>query len=55
MNGQRFLEGFEAVRVVRRGGAPGAGYLVPGPAPPARVRAAVAARHALGHRLHRRS
>jgi transposase-like protein len=53
--GQRFLEGSEAVRQVRRGGTPGAGYLVPGTAPHARVRAAVAAVHALGHRLHRRS
>jgi transposase-like protein len=53
--GQRFLEGFEAVRQVRRGGTPGAGHLVPGTAPHARVRAAVAALHALGHRLRRRS
>jgi len=53
--GQRFREGSEAVREVRRGGAPGAGHLVPGQAPPARVRAAVAALHALGHNLHRRS
>jgi putative transposase len=53
--GQRFLEGFEAVRQVRRGGTPGAGQLVPGPGPHARVRAAAAARHALGHRLRRRS
>jgi hypothetical protein len=55
VTGQRFLGGFEAVRQVRRGGAPGAGYLVPGQAPHARVRAAVAALHALGHSLHRRS
>jgi putative transposase len=52
--GQRFLEGFEAVRQVRRGGTPGAGHLVPGPAPHARVRAAVAAVHALGRCLYRR-
>ena len=51
--GQRFLEGFEAVRHVRRGGAPGGGHLVPGRSPHARVRAAVAALHALGHGLHR--
>src|SRR5918911_183613 len=49
--GQRFLEGFEAVRHLRRGGAPGAGYLVPGPAPHARVRHTVASIHALGHGL----
>jgi transposase-like protein len=53
--GQRFLEGFEAVRQVRRSGTPGAGHLVPGRAPHARVRAAVAVLHALGHRLRRRS
>src|ERR671924_2398837 len=29
--GQRFLEGYEAVRHLRREGAPGAGHLVPGP------------------------
>ena len=52
---QRFLEGFEAVRQVRRGGAPGAGHLVPGRAPHVSVRTAVAALHALGHSLHRRS
>src|SRR5919206_1899724 len=40
--GQRFLEGFEAMRHLRRNGAPGAGYLVPGPAPHARVRSVVA-------------
>src|SRR5919199_3883333 len=51
--GQRFLEGFEAVRHLRRGGAPGAGHLVPGRAPHARVRRVVAAIHALGHGLHR--
>src|SRR5919198_18366 len=51
--GQRFLEGFEAVRHVRRGGAPGAGHLVPGRAPHVRVRAAVAELHRLGHRLRR--
>jgi hypothetical protein len=53
--GQRFLEGFEAVRRVRRGGAPGAGHLVPGRAPHAGVRAAVAFLHALGRSLRRRS
>ncbi len=52
--GQRFLEGFEAVRHLRRGGRPGAGQLVPGPAPHARVRAVVAAIDALGHHLRRR-
>jgi putative transposase len=51
--GQRFLEGFEAVRHLRRGGRPSAGQLVPGPAPHTRVRAVVAAIHALGHSLHR--
>jgi putative transposase len=35
--GQRFLEGFEAIRHLRRGGAPGAGHLVRGPALHARV------------------
>jgi len=52
--GQRFLEGFEAMRQVRRGGTAGAGHLVPGRAPHARVREAVAALEALGHRLRRR-
>ena len=51
--GQRFLEGFEAVRHVRRGGAPGAGHLVPGPAPHLRVRQTVAAIHGLGYGLRR--
>ena len=51
--GQRFLEGFEAVRHLRRGGAPGAGHLVPGPAPHACVRQVVAAIQALGHGLRR--
>jgi transposase-like protein len=51
--GQRFLEGFEAVRHLRRGGAPGAGHLVPGPAPHIRVRAVVAEIHRLAHRLRR--
>jgi putative transposase len=51
--GQRFLEGFEALRHVRRGGAPGAGHLVPGRAPHVRVRQAVAAIHGLGHGLRR--
>src|SRR6266852_2821122 len=31
--GQRFLESFEAIRHLRRGGRPGAGHLVQGPAP----------------------
>jgi putative transposase len=52
--GQRFLEGFQALRHVRRGGAPGAGHLVPGRQPPARVRQVVAAMHALGYGLRRR-
>jgi hypothetical protein len=52
--GQRFLEGFEAVRHVRRGGVPGAGHLVPGQSPHARVRAAVATLDALDHGLRRR-
>jgi DDE domain len=52
--GQHLLEGFEAVRHIRRDGAPGAGHLVPGPTPHARVRAAVATLHALGHGLRRR-
>ena len=51
--GQRFLEGFEAVRHLRRGGSPGAGHLVRGPARHARVREVVAAIHALGHGLRR--
>jgi putative transposase len=51
--GQRFLEGFEAVRHLRRGGAPGAGHLVPGSAPHVRVRQAVAAIHRLGYGLRR--
>ena len=52
--GQRFREGFEAVRHLRRGGRPGAGQIVPGPAPHARVRPVVAARDALGRSLRRR-
>lgn len=52
--GQRFLEGFEVVRHLRRGGAPGGGYLVSGPAPHARVRSIVKLIHALGHSLLRR-
>src|SRR5919202_1173319 len=52
--GQRFLEGFEAVRHLRRGGAPGAGHLVRGPALHARVRQVVAAINTLGHSLRRR-
>ena len=53
--GQRFLEGSEAVRhVVRRGGALGAGQLVPGRSPHARVRTAVATLDALGRSLRRR-
>ena len=51
--GQRFLEGFEAVRHLRRGGAPGAGHLVRGPAVHARVRQVVATIHRLGHGLRR--
>jgi transposase-like protein len=51
--GQRFLEGFEAVRHLRRGGAPGAGHLVRGPAQHARVRQVVAVIHTLGRGLHR--
>ena len=51
--GQRFLEGFEAVRRLRRGGSPGAGHLVRGPAQHTRVREAVAEIHALGHGLRR--
>jgi transposase-like protein len=53
--GQRFLDGFEAVRHVRRGGAPGAGHLVRGPAPHVRVRAVVAEIHGLGRCLRRQS
>jgi transposase-like protein len=34
--GQRFLEGFKAVRHLRRGGSPGAGHLVRGPSRQAR-------------------
>jgi putative transposase len=51
--GQRFLESFEAVRHLRRDGAPAAGHLVPGRAPHARVRRVVATIHALGHGLRR--
>src|SRR5918912_1177915 len=51
--GQRFLEGFEAVRHLRRGGAPGAGHLVPGRAPHARIREVVTVIHTLGHGLRR--
>jgi transposase-like protein len=51
--GQRFLEGFEAVRHLRRGGAPGAGHLVRGPASHARVREVVTVIHALGRGLRR--
>jgi putative transposase len=51
--GQRFLEGFEAVRHLRRGGAPGAGHLVRGPAVHVRVRQVVVAIHTLGHGLRR--
>jgi hypothetical protein len=36
--GQRFLDGYAAARHLRRGGAPGAGHVVRGPAPYARVR-----------------
>ena len=51
--GQRFLESFEAVRHLRRGGSPGAGHLVRGPAQHTRVREVVAEIHALGHGLRR--
>jgi putative transposase len=51
--GQRFLEGYEAVRHLRRGGAPGAGHLVRGPARHARVRDVVAEIHRLGRGLRR--
>jgi transposase-like protein len=51
--GQRFLEGFEAVRHLWRGGRPGAGHLVRGPAHHTRVREVVAAIHTLGHGLRR--
>ncbi len=51
--GQRFLEGFEAMRYLRRGGRPGAGHLVRGPGRHTRVREVVAAIHALGHGLRR--
>jgi hypothetical protein len=51
--GQRFLEGFEAIRHLRRGGAPGAGHLVRGPAVHLRVRQVVAAIHTLGRGLRR--
>src|SRR5919199_3963246 len=39
--GQRFLDGFEAVRHLRQGGAPGAGHLVRGQAVHACVREVV--------------
>ncbi len=51
--GQRFLEGFEPVRHLRRGRTPGAGHLVRGPALHARVRQVVAVIDALGHGLRR--
>jgi putative transposase len=51
--GQQFLEGFEAIRHLRRGGAPGAGHLVRGPARHARVRDVVADIHRLGRGLRR--
>jgi len=53
--GQRFLEGYEAVRPLRRGRTPGAGHLVRGPARPARVRDVVAQVHTLGTGLRRPS
>ena len=53
--GQRFLEGFEAVRHLRRGGTPGAGHLVRGPARHARVREVVTLIHTLGNGLRRPS
>src|SRR5918911_3480726 len=43
--GQRFLEGYEAMRHLRRGGRPGAGQLVRGPAHHARVRDMVVEMH----------
>jgi putative transposase len=56
VRGQHFLEAFEAVRHLRRGGVPGAGHLVRGPAAThASVRETVAAIHALGHGLRRQS
>jgi transposase-like protein len=51
--GQRFLEGFEAVRHLRRGGAPGAGQLVRGPAQHECVRQVVTVIHTLGRGLRR--
>ena len=51
--GPRFLDGYDALRHLRRWGSPGAGHLVPGPAPHARVREVVAAFHALGRGLRR--
>jgi putative transposase len=51
--GQRFLEGFEAIRHLRRSGAPGTGHLVPGPAPHVRVRQVASAIRVLGHNLRR--
>jgi transposase-like protein len=53
--GQRFLEGFEVVRHLRRGGTPGAGHLVRGPATHARVREVVSLIHTLGIGLRRPS
>jgi transposase-like protein len=52
--GQRFLEGYEAVRHLRRRGRTGAGHLVPGPAPQACGRAVMTVIHTLGHGLRRR-
>ena len=51
--GQRFLEGFEAIRHLRRGGAPGTGHLVPGPARHIRVRQVASTIYVLGHNLRR--
>ena len=51
--GQQFLEGYEAVRHLRRGGVPGAGHLVRGPALHARVRDVVVEIHRLGRGLRR--
>ena len=51
--GQRFLEGYEALRHLRRGGRPGAGHLVRGPVRHARVREVMTVIHALGHSLRR--
>jgi transposase, IS6 family len=53
VTGQRWLEGFEALRHLRPAGRPGAGQQVPGRAPHARVREVVATVLALGAALRR--